>query len=157
MKDGEGFPFTFIFDDPSGNSFIKNPYAPSSGTEIFYTFITLNIDPEMKIEHYLATREQLEAMGYNPENAIEERKTMDSDHKLKIDQAHKMLDFTAPLDENEDLKGEALCFPTPCHACQEMGENKMCTVTIPYFKELIIMAFVCEKCGAKSREVKTGG
>jgi len=33
----------------------------------------------------------------------------------------------------------------------------MCTVTIPLFKELIIMAFSCDYCGARSREVKTGG
>ena len=38
-----------------------------------------------------------------------------------------------------------------------MGENNMCTVSVPYFKELIIMAFTCDKCGAKSREVKVGG
>ena len=30
-KDGTGFPFNLIIDDPSGNSYIKNPYAPSSG------------------------------------------------------------------------------------------------------------------------------
>lgn len=30
-KETTGFPFTLIIDDPSGNSYIKNPYAPSSG------------------------------------------------------------------------------------------------------------------------------
>lgn len=33
----------------------------------------------------------------------------------------------------------------------------MCVVTIPFFKELIIMAFTCEHCSAKSSEIKTGG
>jgi len=33
----------------------------------------------------------------------------------------------------------------------------MCMIQIPYFKELIVMAFSCDHCGAKSREVKTGG
>jgi len=33
----------------------------------------------------------------------------------------------------------------------------MCTITIPLFKELIVMAFSCDYCGARSREVKTGG
>ena len=37
------------------------------------------------------------------------------------------------------------------------GETKMCTTTIPYFKELIVMAFTCDSCGARSTEVKTGG
>lgn len=110
----------------------------------------------MKTEYFYASREQLEAMGYNPENAIEERKTAEATQD-QTKQAHKNLDFTQSLDAKDDLKGEALVFPTPCHQCAQMGENKMCTVTIPYFKELIIMAFSCENCGAKSREVKTGG
>jgi len=33
----------------------------------------------------------------------------------------------------------------------------MCTATIPFFKEIIIMAFSCEKCGHKSSEIKQGG
>lgn len=112
----------------------------------------------MKIERFYATKEQLEAMGFDPANAIEERKTMqDTTTKDSLKQAHKLLDFTKSLDENESLKDESLCFPTKCSACEAMGENKMCTITVPYFKELIIMAFSCDNCGAKSREVKVGG
>ena len=33
----------------------------------------------------------------------------------------------------------------------------MCTIEIPYFKELIVMSFVCDYCGAHSTEVKPGG
>lgn len=33
----------------------------------------------------------------------------------------------------------------------------MCSTTIPYFKELIIMSFLCSFCGTKSTEVKAGG
>lgn len=33
----------------------------------------------------------------------------------------------------------------------------MCTIEIPYFKELIVMSFLCEYCGAHSTEVKPGG
>ncbi len=33
----------------------------------------------------------------------------------------------------------------------------MCTSSIPYFKEIIIMSFSCDECGAHSTEVKTGG
>jgi zinc finger protein len=38
-----------------------------------------------------------------------------------------------------------------------IGETKMCTTSVPYFKELIIMSFICEFCGAHSTECKTGG
>lgn len=33
----------------------------------------------------------------------------------------------------------------------------MCCATIPYFKEIIIMAFSCDTCGHKSTEIKQGG
>jgi zinc finger protein len=33
----------------------------------------------------------------------------------------------------------------------------MCSSSIPYFKEIIIMSFNCESCGVHSVEVKTGG
>jgi zinc finger protein len=33
----------------------------------------------------------------------------------------------------------------------------MCTITIPYFKEVIVMAFTCPKCGYKSSETKVAG
>mmetsp|Transcript_76034 Transcript_76034/g.88412 ORF Transcript_76034/g.88412 Transcript_76034/m.88412 type:complete len:264 (-) Transcript_76034:184-975(-) len=94
-------------------------------------------------------------MGFDPSNAIEEQKTID--HKDSLKQAHKMLDFTKSLDENDQLKDESLRFPTLCSSCGEMGENAMCTITVPYFKELIVMAFSCDNCGGKSREVKVGG
>jgi len=33
----------------------------------------------------------------------------------------------------------------------------MCIATIPFFKEIIIMAFSCDVCGHKSTEIKQGG
>lgn len=66
------------------------------------------------------------------------------------------MDFSKPLEENS-LNEEAVVFKVPCHNCQKEGETKMCTISVPYFKELIVMAFSCDACGAKSREVKPGG
>lgn len=57
----------------------------------------------------------------------------------------------------DQVKGESLSFPTPCNVCSAMGENKMCTISIPFFREVIIMAFSCAKCGFKDSEVKSGG
>ena len=55
------------------------------------------------------------------------------------------------------MKKEAIKFPTPCFACTSEGEVRMCVATIPFFKEIIIMAFSCEQCGHKSTEIKHGG
>ena len=110
----------------------------------------------MKIERYYATKEQLEAMGFDPSNAITTKKE-EKDTSEQNEQAHKILNFTESLDDNADLKSESLSIPEVCYACFRDGESKMCTISIPYFKELIIMSFSCENCGMKSREVKTGG
>jgi len=38
-----------------------------------------------------------------------------------------------------------------------MGNVQMCFSTIPFFKEIIIMAFVCDECGFRESEIKEGG
>jgi zinc finger protein len=73
------------------------------------------------------------------------------------------MDFSKPVDSTEnadqvsDPRKEAIKFPADCYACTKPGEVKMCIATIPYFKEIIIMAFSCDFCGHKSTEIKQGG
>ena len=52
---GDKFPFELILDDPSGNSFIENPYAPQT-------------DPNIKVSYFDRTKEMAEAMGFSLEN-----------------------------------------------------------------------------------------
>lgn len=33
----------------------------------------------------------------------------------------------------------------------------MCTISIPYFKDVMIMSFLCSHCNARTTEVKSGG
>ena len=56
---GKKYPFEFTLDNPSGNSFIKNPYAPQC-------------DPGIKVEYYKRTKEMTETMGYLYKNQKEE-------------------------------------------------------------------------------------
>jgi zinc finger protein len=66
-----------VVDDPSGNSFIKNPYAP-------------NVDKKVKIEKYLRSVEQLVEMGYSPENAqLEFEQKMEQLQKEKQEKEQK--------------------------------------------------------------------
>lgn len=154
-------------DDPSGNSYIKNPHAPKE-------------DPNLILEIYQRTNEHLVKMGFDVENSISnadnQSKENGNNHdsnaqKIKEEQIHEesktqeptlvqvgahRLDFTKPL--VEDLKQESFTFTTDCHVCLgKTSETKMCVITIPYFKELIVMSSVCSKCGAKTSETKTGG
>lgn len=35
--------------------------------------------------------------------------------------------------------------------------DSLTKLDIPYFKEIVLMAFTCDECGYKSNEVKCGG
>lgn len=50
-----------------------------------------------------------------------------------------------------------MTFPGHCSNCQQPGETNMVVTEIPYFKEIVLMAFTCQHCGYKSNEVKSGG
>jgi zinc finger protein len=69
VNDGRHFPFTFIIEDPSGNSFLQNPNAPSR-------------DEYTKIEHFPRSAEDYVTMGYNPDLADSQAKEDEDKHKV---------------------------------------------------------------------------
>ncbi|KAK9457293.1 ZPR1 zinc-finger domain-containing protein [Dipodascopsis uninucleata] len=86
-----------------------------------------------KIE-YMRTKEQNEALGLsNPDEEEEQQEP-------------------APLSNDEVHTFKATC-PSCLHKC----DTHMKLVDIPHFKEVVIMSTVCDSCGYKSNEVKTGG
>ncbi|XP_048588478.1 zinc finger protein ZPR1 [Nematostella vectensis] len=116
--------FTFVIDDPSGNSFIENPLAPKA-------------DPNLATKEYTRTAEQNLKLNIQPE---------------KQEQTKKEADEKKP----EELKDEVQIFQTNCNSCQAPTETRMKFVSIPHFKEVIIMATVCDACGNRTNEVKSG-
>jgi len=88
-------------------------------------------------EHYARSKEQDHALGIYSDQEI----NGDGDTALT----------------EEKLKEEVLSFPTNCPACNAPAETNMKITNIPYFKEVVIMATVCEVCGHKTNEVKSGG
>ena len=44
-----------------------------------------------------------------------------------------------------------------CMNCGRLGFTRMCQCSIPYFKDLILMAFTCDHCLHRTTEIKTGG
>ena len=125
-------PFTLQLDDPSGNSFIENPAAPGP-------------DPGRETEQYERTREQDHQLGLYTQ---EELQTAEDPVLARQEDAELA---------GEQLQGEVLTFPTNCHECNAPAETNMKMTNIPHFKEVVIMATVCEVCGAKTNEVKAGG
>lgn len=137
-KDGRKFPLTIKITDPSGNSNIKNPFAPKQ-------------DKNLQITNIPRTLEELTRMGYSAENAKEEIKAVE-EKKMG-----NKLNFTKPFEESEFMKYEPVLFEVPCHSCQMIGQMKMCQTSVPYFTDLVIMSFSCDYCGAHTTETKNSG
>jgi len=178
---GDKFPFELILDDPSGNSFIENPYAPQT-------------DPNIKVSYFDRTKEMAEQMGFSLENQkmeqeqnekkeenkniekkdekIEKKEKKNEQVKLSYydkkkdftvykssDKYSKMIvDFTEGIDDqNSDINNKVIQFPANCYCCNAPGYLRDCVCSIPYFKEIIISCFKCDVCGYKTTSVRGGG
>ena len=85
-------------------------------------------------------------------NLEEETEKTKQGGNLHIESKYRHFDSSAVEDDKE-----MMVMPAPCHACGHMGESRMCITDIPYFKEVIIMSFVCDFCGFRTNEIKAGG
>ena len=131
MIAGESFPFRLSMDDPAGNSWIEPDQKDGVGKW-------------SKIE-YARTAEQNEALGLG-----------DTDEK--IDAPATTGQPTAASFEDEDIiPNEVYSFPATCPGCTRPCITHMKMVEIPHFKQVVIMSTVCDHCGYRSNEVKTGG
>ncbi|CAN0880829.1 Zinc finger protein ZPR1 homolog [Linum grandiflorum] len=152
--------FTFILDDPTGNSFIENPFAPSP-------------DPALNIKFYDRTPEQQASLGYlaNPTQPVTSVEAAETDvnpqtlaphgsvgavagHRAiaqssSVDIAEAMFRYTSPE--------EVMTFPSTCGACNVSCVTRMFVTNIPYFQEVIVMASTCDSCGYRNSELKPGG
>lgn len=141
---GELLPMTLIVDDPSGNSWIE--YIPNEASH--------------KWSHiqYFRTKEQNIQLGIQapPLEGEEERPSIEtSTANERNPSATSKIDSEAS--EIENLNTEVQTFNATCPICYEACPTHMKVVNIPHFKDVIIMSTVCDHCGYKSNEVKTGG
>ena len=89
---------------------------------------------------YLRTRAQNEALGLG-----------------LADEQESAGDEGGGMDGVNIVDGEVYELPAECPACAMHCTVNMKKVNIPHFKEVIIMATVCEHCGYRTSDVKTGG
>ena len=147
--------FTFILNDPSGNSYIENLCMP-------------NPDPKIHIQYYIRTREQEEFLGLaapdstfddpNDPNALH---TLNESHEESPEESNTFNTSNPNEISNEQDEftetDQVHVFPGNCSRCLVPCETKMHMLEIPHFKNVIIMSTVCDACGYKSNEVKSGG
>ncbi len=134
MLAGESFPFRLLLDDPSGNSWIEPDQKDGVG--------------KWSRVEYARTPEQNEALGLGDgTNEEGENKT---DGAIPGQAAAQAID--------EDIvPNEVYSFPATCPGCTRHCVTHMKMVEIPHFKQVVIMSTVCDQCGYRSNEVKTGG
>ncbi|PSR79764.1 zinc finger protein zpr1 [Coniella lustricola] len=131
MLAGEAFPFRMYVDDPAGNSWISPDLRDGVG--------------KWEKREYERTSEQNEALGLS-------------------DTAAPSGDGSIPLqgqgrlnDSDEIIPDEVYSFPASCPGCMHPCVTHMKMVDIPHFKQVVLMSTVCDACGYKSNDVKTGG
>ncbi|GFR89691.1 zinc finger protein ZPR1 [Elysia marginata] len=72
-------------------------------------------------------------------------------------QIDAFVDKLKNLKEVETSWQMVLTFATNCPNCGSPCDTNMKLVNIPFFKEVIIMATTCDKCGLRENEVKSSG
>lgn len=165
--------FTFIVDDPAGNSFVENPFAPDP-------------DPLLSVKFYDRTPEQQAALGFLTDSASNEQisieqatvqasvpdkegtryipagTTREPHGSVGATAAHRAIaqgnsEEVAAAFFKYSAPEEVMTFPAVCGACAAKSETRMYATNIPYFKEVIIMASTCDRCGYRNSELKPGG
>src|SRR6266536_4212437 len=133
MIDGESFPFRLSLDDPAGNSGIEPDQKDGVGKW-------------SKVE-YARTAEQNAALGLGDgevDSSAQERRATGQPTR-------------ADFEDEDIIPNEVYSFPATCPGCTRHCVTHMKMVEMPHFKQVVIMSTVCEHCGYRSNEVKTGG
>eukprot|EP01028_Stygiella_incarcerata_P002017 TRINITY_DN1376_c0_g1_i2.p1 TRINITY_DN1376_c0_g1~~TRINITY_DN1376_c0_g1_i2.p1 ORF type:complete len:470 (+),score=110.34 TRINITY_DN1376_c0_g1_i2:116-1525(+) len=152
--------FTFILEDPTGNSYIES-------------LVVGKPDRKLKITHF---DRPADWTMETPEDAEKEGGTGQHHHPKHLTGALLSGEFAdrfmqkMQLKEEKESKSssshhessvitpeEVMSFSTICPSCHEPIENRMIVANIPHFRDVILMSISCEHCGYKSREVKCAG
>ncbi|KAH6621127.1 ZPR1 zinc-finger domain-containing protein [Chaetomium sp. MPI-SDFR-AT-0129] len=73
----------------------------------------------------------------------------------KVDKVAPAADVNgATVDEEEKVVEE---IESLCMNCEENGMTRLLLTRIPYFREIVIMSFSCEKCGYSNNEIQPAG
>jgi zinc finger protein len=128
-------PFVIIIDDPTGNSFVENPNAPAK-------------DDALTVLHYTRTHQQDVDIGIAADH--------ESEQDSELATATTAADEPVVDTKSTDLKDEVLTFATNCPSCNAPCQTNMKLIDIPFFKQVVIMATVCDVCGKRDNEVKSG-
>ncbi|KAF4556478.1 putative zinc finger protein ZPR1 [Elsinoe fawcettii] len=155
MIGGKSFPFTVSADDPSGNSWIEPSPRDSAG--------------KYSKTQYNRTAAQNALLGLGDEvpepdhshidtTAAPETNIRPEYHSSNlVGASDPAVPATNNVDSEDIVENQVYTFPASCPGCTRPCDTHMKMVNIPYFKQVVLMSTVCDHCGYRSNEVKTGG
>ncbi|KAF2141867.1 uncharacterized protein K452DRAFT_227833 [Aplosporella prunicola CBS 121167] len=147
MLDGKKFPFTIVVDDAAGNSFVEPSTTDKPGKWVK--------------NDYARTPEQNTTLGLGDTSAAEtgapEPTLRPEYHANQMYPKMPETTNTNNVDEEDIIENQVYSFPASCPGCTRPCTTNMKMVNIPFFKQVVLMSTVCDDCGYRSNEVKTGG
>ena len=177
------FPFVVVVDDPTGNSFIESPLAPAADPQLDVAHYRRSKEQNEAL--CLNDTEHVEEKDAMAEAALEEQQRQADARERRAQEdsrataagakdasyaalvpAHKNPEaILRGLDDGADetdrssvtQEQEVVTIEQNCPSCSAPGELRSVLTRIPHFKEVVIMAFTCDKCGYRSNEVHPGG
>jgi hypothetical protein len=70
-------------------------------------------------------------------------------------------DTHAPVNTNDDDEPQSdrpiQEIESLCMQCREQGMTRLLLTAIPYFREVVLMSFHCQHCGASNNEIQSAG
>ena len=85
-------------------------------------------------------------------------RTHEQNEELGLTAASAPMTQTAgDADDDDIVNGKVYTLPAECPGCAKPCTVNMQKVDVPNFKEVFIWSTVCEACGYRTNEVKTGG
>ncbi|KAI9589303.1 hypothetical protein GQX74_007472 [Glossina fuscipes] len=133
--------FTLNLENINGNSFIENPDAPAA-------------DRNCKTVQFMRSDEENNLLGVYDKTDIAED---DIEQICKLEGNHLLKSLDEGAWTYEDLHGEVIQFRTLCPEWRSACKTNVKFTNLLHFKEVVIMATVCDVCCCKTNEVKSGG
>lgn len=151
MVEGRRFPFMISVDDPSGNSWIEPKPGEAAG--------------KWAKSEYNRTSAQNAELGLGDDVAPPAQQDNSSTVEGQSEYHAEGMVPSLPengvqpnnVDDEDIIEDQVYSFPASCPGCTRPCSTNMKMVNIPYFKQVVLMSTVCEHCGYRSNEVKTGG
>lgn len=155
MVEGKRYPFMISADDPTGNSWIEWKPGEAAGK-----WAKSDYNRTAQQNGILGLGDDVPAPGHDHTTSAAPEAEMRPEYHaqgLVGGQAANGVPTGNNVDEEDIAENQVYSFPASCPGCTRPCATNMKMVNIPYFKQVVLMSTVCEDCGYRSNEVKTGG